>query len=618
MTPPDTATADPEVATVTWDLEPLLDVAAATPDDPDARIEFLLDRCDALAADMETRRGAVADFDVDALALYMRRSAELADLLGRAGSYAALAFAADTTDAARGARMQKVQERATAIETRLLFFDLEWAALDDATVDRLLAEPTGGADDPLEFCRHFLRSVRRYRDHVLSEAEEKVLTEKQVTGAAAWSRLFSELTSAITCEIPTPDGGTARVGLEQALSQLASPDRDLRRRTAEGVTAGLEPGLRTRAFLFNTLLHDKAVDDRLRGYPTWLSSRNLSNEASDESVRALVDAVVARYDIPQRWYALKARMLGVERLADYDRMASVAESDAAIGWNDARDLVLDAYASFSPEMADSARRFFDEAWIDAPVRPGKRPGAFCAYTVPEHHPYVFLNWTGTRRDVLTLAHELGHGLHAYLARPQGPFHQGTPLTLAETASVFGETVTFGRLLAETTEPADRLALLAENLEGAIATVFRQVAMNRFEDAVHTARRDEGELSVERFGELWAATQTDMLGDAVEVTDGYRSWWSYIPHFIGTPGYVYAYAYGQLLALSVYRRYEDGGAAFVPRYLELLRAGGSLPPEELGRIVDCDLADPAFWDGGLAIIEEQLDAATAAARAAGRA
>jgi oligoendopeptidase F len=263
------------------------------------------------------------------------------------------------------------------------------------------------------------------------------------------------------------------------------------------------------------------------------------------------------------------------------------------------------------------RQFFDDSWIDAPVRPGKRPGAFCAYTVPSHHPYLLLNWTARRRDVLTLAHELGHGVHAYLARGQGVFHQATPLTLAETASVFGETVTFGRLLEETTDPAARLVLIAESLEGQIATVFRQTAMNRFEDRVHTERREQGELSTDRFGELWHDTQTEMLGDAVELTDGYRNWWSYVPHFIGTPGYVYAYAYGQLLALSVYRQYEERGAEFVPAYLDLLSRGGSAPPEELGKVVGVDLADPGFWDGGLTIIEEQLAAAVAAAEAAGR-
>jgi oligoendopeptidase F len=536
----------------------------------------------------------------------MTRQAELSDLLGRAGSWASLQFAADMTDEANGARMQHYQERATAVSTKLLWFDLEWAALDDDDVAKLLA------DERIGFARHYLEDLRKYRPFLLSEPEERILNEKSVSGRGAWSRLFNELTSAIEVEL---DGQVTT--LEAGLSRLSAPDPEVRAAAAAAVTAGLKPGLRTRAYVFNTLLNDKAIDDRLRGYPSWITSRNLSNEASDESVQALVDAVKRRYDIPQRWYALKARVLGVERLKDWDRMSSLATSDAHVSWDEAKAIVLDSYASFSDEMAATARRFFDDRWIDAPARHGKRPGAFCSYTVPSVHPYVFLNYTARRRDVLTLAHELGHGLHAYLAREQGPFHQGTPLTLAETASVFGETVTFGRLLEQTTDPNERLALLAENIEGAIATVFRQTAMNRFEDACHTARRTEGELSVDRFGELWAQSQTEMLGDAVEVTDGYRSWWSYIPHFIGTPGYVYAYAYGQLLALSVYAQYEEQGSDFVPRYLHLLASGGSMAPEDLGRIVGCDLADPSFWDGGLAIVEDQLEQAETAAFEAGR-
>ena len=330
-------------------------------------------------------------------------------------------------------------------------------------------------------------------------------------------------------------------------------------------------------------------------------------------------AVKARYDIPQRWYRLKASLLGVDRLADYDRNASVEVGDGEAGqsfdWAAARDLVLDCYSSFSPELGRMAGEFFQGGWIDAAIRPSKVGGAFCSYTVPSLHPYVLVNFTGTRRDVTTLAHELGHGVHGALARPQGIFHQMTPLTLAETASVFGETVVLNRLLDETPSPAGRLSLLAESVDGAVGTVFRQTAMNQFEDRVHTFRRAEGELSVDRFGELWFETQTEMLGPAVELTEGYRSWWSYIPHFIGTPGYVYAYAYGQLLALSVYQRYVERGPDFVPQYLELLAAGGSDTPERLARIVDCDLSDPGFWDGGLAIIEAQLDAAESAARAA---
>jgi oligoendopeptidase F len=399
-----------------------------------------------------------------------------------------------------------------------------------------------------------------------------------------------------------------------ALSRLMLPDRKTRREAAEAVTAALAPGLRTRAFVLNTLLMDKGVDDRLRRYPSWLAARNLANEASDESVRALIEAVRGRYEIARRWYRLKAKLLGIGRLADYDRMAAVTQDVATFSYAQARELVLDCYRSFSPELGAVAGRFFSERWIDAPVRPAKRGGAFCASAVPSAHPYVLLNYTARRRDVLTLAHELGHGVHFALAAQQGVFHQGTPLTLAETASVFGETIVFGRLLAEDTAPASRLALLAENLEDTIATVFRQVAMNRFEELAHTTRREQGELSVERIGELWAQSQEELLGDSVEITEGYRTWWSYIPHFINTPGYVYAYAYGQLLALAVYERYEQRGEEFVPQYLELLRAGGSRSPEELGRIVDVDLGDPRFWESGLDLVERQLQDAEAAAQA----
>ncbi len=585
---------------IVWDLDPLLPAPA------DSGLDQLLTEADTTADRLAGYHGRVATLDADGLLDFMHGLAEVHDLIGRAGSFAGLDFAADTTDPERGARMQKVDERSAVIGTKLLFFELEWAELSDEQVDTLLA------DERLDFAAHHLRSARRYRPHLLSEPEEVVLTEKSVTGRSAWERLFDEQVSAITVEL---DGETAT--LEAGLARLHAPDRAIRQAAAGAVTDALQPGLRTRAFVLNTLLADKSIDDRMRHFGSWIASRNLANEASDESVQALVEAVQARYAIPQRWYTLKAQLLGIDKLADYDRMASVGGVESEVGWAAAKDLVLDAYASFSGELADTATRFFDNPWIDAAARPGKRPGAFCAYTVPSHHPYLLLNWTSRRRDVLTLAHELGHGLHAYLAREQGVFHQGTPLTLAETASVFGETVTFGRLLETVDDPAERLTLLAANLEDQIATVFRQIAMNRFEHAMHTARRDEGELSVERFGDLWYASQNAMLGDSVEITDGYRSWWSYIPHFIGTPGYVYAYAYGQLLALSVYARYEQEGSGFVSSYLDMLRAGGSKSPQELGEMVGVDLADPGFWGRGLDIIERRLDATVEAATAAGR-
>lgn len=601
MTTIDTNT-DLTAADIAWDIDTIIP-AGKSPGD-------LFDEADRLATAMGELRGRVAGLDAGELADAMHRLAELQDLMSRAAYHAMLAFSTATDDPARGAAMAAAQERSTAIETKLIFFELEWAAADDTDVDAILA------DERLDFCRHHLENLRLNRPHLLSEAEETILAEKSQTGAAAWVRLFDELTSGVEVALPDAAGG-GTVALMQALSMLQQPDRSIRKDVAEAVTDGLEPGLRTRAFVFNTLLHDKAIDDRLRKYDSWVSSRNLANEASDESVQALVDAVVDNYSIPQRWYTLKAQVLGVDRLADYDRMASVATAESEIGWTEGTRIVRDAYESFSPELAAIVGRFIDERWIDAPVRPGKRGGAFAAGVSPNHHPYVMLNWTSTTRDVATLAHELGHGVHFYLAREQGIFHQSTPLTLAETASVFGETVTSNRLLSMIEDPNERFALLASTLEDSIATVFRQIAMNRFEHACHTARRTEGELSVDRFGDLWAESQVAMLGDSVEVTDGYRSWWSYVPHFMGSPGYVYAYAYGQLLALSVYARYREVGDAFVPAYLDLLRAGGSKSPEELGRIVECDLTDPDFWRNGLRIVDDQLTAAEHAARAAGR-
>ncbi|MEA2405131.1 MAG: oligoendopeptidase, partial [Thermoleophilaceae bacterium] len=404
---------------VSWDLSPLVH------GEGDAGADRLLDEAATRAqAFAEAYAGRVAELDPPAFAAAVRELQELSELAARAGNYAMLRFSIDTADPAIGALLQRMQEKSTAIETQLLFFELEWAAVDDDRAEQMMAA------DGLDTARHFLRSARRYRPHLLSEPEEKILAEKSVSGASAWGRLFSEQISAVSVDLPDAD---EPVTLDSALARLASGDRDVRRTAAERVTAALEPGLRTRAFIFNTLLHDKAVDDRLRHYPTWLAARNLSNEASDESVQALLTAVRNRYELPRRWYRLKAELLGIDRLADYDRMAAVTtDEEDPVAWEDAKELVLDSYAAFTPELGDPARAFFDEHRIDAPPRPAKRGGAFAAYTVPSEHPYLMLNYTAKRRDVLVLAHEMGHGLHAELARPRGIFEQGTPLTLAET------------------------------------------------------------------------------------------------------------------------------------------------------------------------------------------
>jgi oligoendopeptidase F len=588
-------------ADVAWDLSPLIEGVAAPTD--------LVDQAGRIAQGLQAHKGKIAQMNAADFAGVMNELSEVHELLSRAGHYVSLRFAENTADPQRGAAMQAVNELSNEVTTTLLFIDLEWSGCSDDHAAAVLGHSA------LERYRHHLENLRKVRPHLLSEPEETVLAETSLAGASAWVRLFEEQTSAIEVE-PVAAISLSPMPLMQALSLLQHPDGSLRAESAEKVTRALAPGLRTRAYIYNTLMLDKKIDDRMRRYPTWISSRNLANEASDESVETLIQSVVARYDIPQRWYALKAKVLGVEKLSDFDRMASVAQSATSIGWAEATSLVREAYSNFSDDLGSVVGRFIDESWIDAPVRPGKRGGAFCAYGVPSQHPYVLLNWTSTPRDVATLAHELGHGVHGYLARQQGIFHQSTPLTLAETASVFGETLTNHSLLAMLTDPAERFALLAATLEDSIATVFRQIAMNRFEDECHTLRRTTGELSVEQFNEVWARSQSQMLGSAVEVTEGYRTWWSYIPHFIATPGYVYAYAYGQLLALSVYARYQEQGPDFVPSYLAMLSAGGSRSPEELTALVGCDLTDPGFWEAGLRIVDGQLRAAEEAARQAG--
>jgi len=584
---------------VAWNLSDLYESG----DDP--RLEADVQEAEqASAAFRERYHGKVAELDAAALAEAIEERERIESVFTRAIYYAHLWFATDMADAPRGALVARLTETGAALDTQLLFFGLEIADLDDEAAEKLLA------DGALERWSHWLRSVRKFRPYLLSEPEEKIVTEKSVSGVSAWGRLYEELLGALRVELDGTD-----VSLEEAMAKLYSADRDERRRASEAVTEALEPGLRTRTFVFNTVVLDKSVDDRLRGYETWISSRNLRNDTSDEAVQVLIDACVGRYDVVQRYYRLKAKLLDVEQLAFYDRMAPIGDDPTKVSWDEAREIVLGAYYDFASEAGDIAKRFFAESWIDAPVRENKRSGAFCATTVPDVHPYVLMNFTGDRRSILTLAHELGHGLHGSLAGPLGLFNADTPLTMAETASVFGEALTFKRLLALEDDPGKRLNLLAGRIEDSIATVFRQICMNRFEDAVHTERRDTGELSPERLEEVWLGTQARMFDDSVDL-DGYGTWWSYIPHFLSTPGYVYAYAYGFLFALSIFRKYELEGDAMVESYLELLRTGGSKPPEELAAIVGLDLADPGLWDNGIDALAAELDEAEALAAEVG--
>jgi oligoendopeptidase F len=584
---------------IAWDLSDLYDGG----DDP--RLEADVQEAEeAAAAFRERYYGRVAELSAAELAEAVDERERIESILTRAIYYAHLWFSTNMADPPRGALVARLTEKGAALDTQLLFFGLEIADLEDEAAEAVLAE------DVLERWRHWLRSVRKFRPYLLTEPEEKIFTEKSVSGVSAWGRLYEELLGAIRVEL---DG--VEVAIDEAMSKLYSGDRDERRRAAEAVTDALQPGLRTRTFIFNTIVLDKSIDDRLRSYETWISSRNLRNDTTDEAVQALVDAAVSRYDLVQRYYRLKARLLGLDRLSFYDRMAPVGDDPTKVPWDAAREIVVGAYSDFSENTGEIVSRFFDERWIDAPARENKRNGAFCATTIPGAHPYVLMNFTGDRRSILTLAHELGHGLHGVLTQPLGLFNADTPLTTAETASVFGEALTLKRLLALEEDPRRRLNLLAGRIEDSIATVFRQIAMNRFEDAVHNERREQGELSSERVEEVWLETQTQLLADSVDI-DAYGPWWSYVPHFIGSPGYVYAYAYGFLFALAIFRKYELEGEAMVEPYLEVLRAGGSKPPEELAQIVGLDLTDPGIWASGIDALAGELDEAEALANELG--
>jgi len=590
-------------AGVTWDLGDLY----AGPDDPALEAD-LARSLEAARAFAERHRGRVAALDAAELAAAVDALEALEEPAQRASSYAQLLFAGDTGAPRHGALLQRVQERLSEIRNALVFFELEWVAVEEARAEVLLAEPV------LVRRRHFLGLLRRYRPHLLSEPEERLLEETANTGRRAFARLFDETLGSLRFPLETPEGIASR-SEEEVLALLYEPDRELRRRAADALSRGLRENERLLGFVFNTLLQDKAARDRLRSHPDPMSERNLANEIDSETVAALLAACEARFDLVQRYYRLKRELLGVDELFDYDRYAPVDASADAGGrsYEAARRLVLEAYADFAPPMAEIAARFFERRWIDAELRPGKRGGAFSSSTVPSVHPYVMLSYTGKLRDVMTLAHELGHGVHQWLARPRGLFEQDTPLTTAETASVFAEMLVFRRLLREERDPAVRLGLLCGKLEDAFATVFRQVVMTRFEQRLHAARRAEGELAVARVNELWLEANRPMFGDTVRLRDDYGWWWLYIPHFIHSPFYCYAYAFGELLVLALVQRYDEQGPDFAPRYLEMLEAGGSAPPREVVASTGLNIGDPAFWARGLDLLEGLVAEAEAAAR-----
>ncbi|GAA5521281.1 M3 family oligoendopeptidase [Aliifodinibius salicampi] len=542
-------------------------------------------------------KGEVASFDAQEMKKALQDYEEIMELLGKIGSYAQLIWSTETSNAKYGKLVQEANELSSEIQQQLVFFDVEWLDVDDEQAETLIESKT------LSHYKHYLETSRRYKEYVLSEKEEQVLSAKKVTGRSAWNRFFDETMGAARFEL---DG--EELTQQQVLSKLHESDRDLRKRAHESLTNTFEELSRPLTFVFNTLLADKHTDDKLRGYESWISSRNLSNEIDDETVEILVNSVTDNYDLVHRFYELKRSLLDYEELYDYDRYAPLLKNEKEIEWEEAQDMVLDSYSDFHQDMGDIAGKFFKQRWIDAAIKPGKRGGAYSASTVPSVHPYVFMNYDGKIRDVQTLAHELGHGVHQYLSREQGALQANTPLTTAETASVFGEMLVFQRLMSRLADPKEKLALLIGKIDDTIATVFRQISMNRFEHAIHTKRREEGELTTEEFSQLWRKTQNDIYGDSVTLTENYNLWWCYIPHFLHTPGYVYAYAFGELLVLALYEEYRQSKNGFSDRYIEMLRAGGSDWPEHIVGKLGLDITQPDFWNKGLVAVEQMIEQA----------
>lgn len=579
---------------VTWDLTDLYQ----GPDDHAIETDLQAARARAVAFEAAYRGkiAALAPDQAERLQTAVRELEALCEQMDRPVIYASLLHAGKTDDPRRGALLARTQEQRTEINQHLIFFDLEWVQVPDAIAQALIG------DARLAHDRHWLEQKRVWKPYYLSEPEEKILDTKGITGRSAFGRLFEETTA--TLRFPFTEGRS--LSLQEILAKLYDADRAVRRAAAEGISQGLRDNARLLTFIFNNVVLDHQLDGQLRRYPNPMTPRNLANEISDAVVEALLSAAERSYPLVQRYYRLKGRLLGLDALCDYDRYAPLFADMPECPWPTGRAIVQESYDAFSSQAGGIVREFFAKNWIDAELREGKRGGAFSSSAVPSVHPYILMNYTDRLRDVMTLAHELGHGVHQYLSRGQGYLQCDTPLTTAEMASVFGEMLTFRRLQERYAEPRQRLAMLCSKIEDAFATVFRQVVLTRFEQTLHRARKEKGELSAPAINELWMSANAAMFGDAVTLTDGYAWWWTYIGHFIRSPFYCYAYAFGELLVLALYQKYRQDGEAFVPRYLDLLRAGGSQAPDVLLRThVGVDVNDPAFWGLGLQLLGEMV-------------
>jgi oligoendopeptidase F len=544
-----------------------------------------------------TLAGLLGTQDAAGLVRLIREYESLQDLMGRIGSYAGLVYAGDTTDPKRAKFYGDIQGKLTDAATHLIFFELELNRLDDAALDALVA-----SDEALAHYAPWFTDIRSEKPYQLADDLERLFHEKSQTGRAAWNRLFDETLAAMRFQVNGEE-----LALEATLNFLQDADEAKRKMAADALAETFKANMRVITLVTNVLAKDKEISDNWRGFKDIADSRHLANRVEREVVEALVEAVRAAYPrLSHRYYKLKAKWLGKEKLAHWDRNAPLPTSDnRVIPWVEAQDTVLTAYGKFSPKMAEIARRFFDDRWIDAPTRPGKAPGAFAHPTVPSAHPYVLVNYQGKTRDVMTLAHELGHGVHQVLAGPNGALMAPTPLTLAETASVFGEMLTFKSLLAKAATPAEKKSMLASKVEDMLNTVVRQIAFYNFERKVHTERR-QGESTSERLNEIWLEVQGESLGPAIEFAPGYETFWTYIGHFIHSPFYVYAYAFGDCLVNSLYARYEQANEGFQDKYFALLAAGGTKHHTELLAPFGLDATDPQFWSLGLGVIEGMID------------
>ncbi|MDA5194874.1 M3 family oligoendopeptidase [Govanella unica] len=582
----------------TWDLSDLY----PGPDSPELAADLATSETE--AQDFAARyAGKLATLSGDELAAAVATFERIQERFGRLLSYAGLLRAGDLLDADIGRFAQSVQEKISDISRVLIFFSLELNNLEDGAFEAALAQSAA-----LAHYGPWLLEVRKYKPHQLAAELEGILHDKQVTGASSWVRLYDETLATLSFTIPDPASGTSEtLTMEEALDRLFAPEEARRKAAAEALSATFRDNIRLFTLVTNTLAKDKEIEDRWRKFPSPEASRHLANQVEPEVVAALVAAVREAYpSLSHRFYRLKAKWMGKDKLDHWDRNAPLETGeDSAISWDEAKVIVLDAYRAFSPELADVGQRFFDKPWIDVPPRPGKATGAFAHPTVPAVHPYLLLNYMGKTRDVMTLAHELGHGVHQVLAADQGLFLSDTPLTLAETASVFGEMLTFKAMLAATTDRAKRRHLLMSKVQDMLNTVVRQIAFYTFEQKIHAARAN-GELTAEDIGKIWLEVQSESLGDAIRLNDGYDVYWCYISHFIHSPFYVYAYAFGDCLVNSLYATYEAEPEGFAAKYMELLAAGGSKGHKELLAPFGLDAADPAFWRRGLATLASFID------------